>query len=153
MIRIITITCFVWIVSACHQQKPWEPNYDESKVPAYELPDPLVNPDGSAVAGAEDWERIRRPEILGLFERYVYGRVPDGTYSLASEVLSEREDALDGNRGPATGADGLDGAAEIGKGITGGQQALLIEKCRGFVGYARHPGSVKDPGIIFGRIC
>jgi hypothetical protein len=96
MIRIITITCFAWIAAACQQEKPWEPNYDESKVPAYELPDPLVHSDGSAVAGAGDWERTRRPEILGLFERYVYGRVPEGTYTLRSEILSEREDALDG---------------------------------------------------------
>ena len=49
-------------------------NYDESKVPPYEVPDPLVFADGDAVDRAS-WPR-RRAEILHLFERQVYGKMP-----------------------------------------------------------------------------
>jgi len=52
------------------------PNYDESKVPAYTLPDPLVCADGTLVNSAQTWFAKRRPEILRLFETHVYGRAP-----------------------------------------------------------------------------
>lgn len=51
------------------------PIEDESKVPPYTLPDPLVFADGSRVATAADWPR-RRVELIGLFEDQVYGRPP-----------------------------------------------------------------------------
>jgi hypothetical protein len=52
------------------------PNYDESKVPPYKLPDPLVMSDGTSVTGSAMWFEKRRPEILMLFETQVYGRSP-----------------------------------------------------------------------------
>ena len=52
-------------------------NYDEGKVPAYRLPDPLVAADGSAVREAAAW-RKRRLELLEVFSREVYGRTPAG---------------------------------------------------------------------------
>ena len=62
---------------AATAQRDFTPNYDEAKVPAYELPDPLVFADGRAVTGVGDWPR-RRAEILALFEQHVYGRTPGG---------------------------------------------------------------------------
>lgn len=53
------------------------PNYDESKVPAYTLPDPLVFEDGKPVKSAEDWSK-RRAELLKLFAEHVYGNTPVG---------------------------------------------------------------------------
>lgn len=55
-----------------------EPIYDESKVPPYVLPDPLVLADGGRVTDAATWTRRRRPELLRLFETHVYGRTPAG---------------------------------------------------------------------------
>ena len=52
--------------------------YDESKVPQYTLPDPLVLLNGKRVATAKDWTEKRRPELLKLFETYVYGRTMVG---------------------------------------------------------------------------
>lgn len=69
-------------------------NYDESKVPDYTLPDPLVYEDGSAV-DADGWRSKRRVEVLGLFERQVYGRTPSGDVSTRFEVIEEGE-ALEG---------------------------------------------------------
>ena len=39
-------------------------NYDESKVPTFTLPDPLVQPDGTRVTSAEQWQRVQRPRLL-----------------------------------------------------------------------------------------
>jgi hypothetical protein len=51
-------------------------NYDESKIPPYTLPDPLVSADGAAVRDAATWQAKRRPELLEVFAREVYGRTP-----------------------------------------------------------------------------
>ncbi len=50
-------------------------NYDESKIPAYTLPDPLTFNDGSTVASSDDWE-TRRSEIVQLFKDHVFGAMP-----------------------------------------------------------------------------
>ncbi len=51
--------------------------YDESKVPAYTLPDPLKTEDGKNVETPEQWFDIRRPELLALFEESMYGQIPE----------------------------------------------------------------------------
>jgi len=56
--------------------------YDESKVPQFTVPDPLIMLNGEKVTDANTWMQKRRPEILKLFETNVYGRnavdKPDG---------------------------------------------------------------------------
>ncbi|HCC56911.1 MAG TPA: acetylxylan esterase, partial [Solibacterales bacterium] len=39
-------------------------NYDESKVGTYTLPDPLVTESGKPVSTAQEWQNIRRPELV-----------------------------------------------------------------------------------------
>ena len=39
-------------------------NYDESKIPKYTLPDPLVMNDGTKVSTADQWRNKRRAEVL-----------------------------------------------------------------------------------------
>jgi hypothetical protein len=53
-------------------------NYDESKVLPYTLPDPLKLVDGTMVRDAATWRAKRRPELLEIFAREVYGRTPAG---------------------------------------------------------------------------
>lgn len=60
---------------------------DESQVPNYTLPDPLIMADGSPVTDAETWHTRRRPEILALFESQVYGRAPDLPKDLHAETF------------------------------------------------------------------
>lgn len=69
---------------------------DESKVPAYTLPDPLRMADGSRIADAEAWRTRRRPEILKLFEEHMYGRTPQGGPKVSFEVTSNDPSALGG---------------------------------------------------------
>jgi hypothetical protein len=69
-------------------RSPWGiwSNYDESKAGGYALPDPLVTNDGRRVTDAATWRNVRRPEILGLFEREIYGRTPRNTPRVTFEV-------------------------------------------------------------------
>ena len=64
------------LLTSAASTAPFEPNYDEAKVPAYTLPDPLVMADGTAVLDAKAWTEKRRPEILKLFAENVYGQTP-----------------------------------------------------------------------------
>lgn len=72
------------------------PNYDETKVPAYVLPDPLAMRDGTKVTDAATWREKRRPEILRLFEEHVQGRSPKLSGRIAFEVTSTDARALGG---------------------------------------------------------
>ena len=70
-------------------------NYDESKVPAYTLPDPLVMFDGRPVRTAADW-KARRAEILKTYEEDIYGRVPANAPKVRWEVASTDPNARAG---------------------------------------------------------
>jgi hypothetical protein len=60
-----------------NEQAPNHANYDESKANPYpNLPDPLAMNNGEKVTGSQMWWEKRRPEIVEMFEREVYGRVP-----------------------------------------------------------------------------
>lgn len=73
-----------------------ETNYDESKVPAHRLPALLRNSDGAKITTAEEWVKNRRPEILHLFEKFVYGKSPDTPANLAFSLVEQDTNALDG---------------------------------------------------------
>lgn len=51
-------------------------NYYESKVPAYQLPDPLTMLNGEKITEPRTWMALRRKEILELFRENIYGRAP-----------------------------------------------------------------------------
>lgn len=70
--------------------------YEESKVPKYTLPDPLLTCDGQRVTDAAVWRSHRRPEILALFEKYVYGKMPGRLEGMKFETRSVATDALNG---------------------------------------------------------
>jgi len=63
-------------------------NVDESKVPPYALPDPLLLKNGKAVHDAQAWWNLRRPELLQEFDREVFGREPENVPSVRWEVTS-----------------------------------------------------------------
>lgn len=66
------------------------PNYDESKIPPYTLPNVLSDADGKGIAQIGDWER-RKEEILDIFIKEVYGKSPewDGKVTV-TEVSSDK---------------------------------------------------------------
>jgi hypothetical protein len=64
-------------------------NYDESKANPYpDLPDPLTLANGKPVKSAKDWWKKRRPELVELFDREIYGRTPKETPTVKWEVRS-----------------------------------------------------------------
>ncbi len=74
---------------------------EESKVPQYILPDPLLALDGEEIENAEQWSEKRRPELLELFKENVYGDVPiermrQSNLATKSEVADKDENALGG---------------------------------------------------------
>jgi hypothetical protein len=73
-----------------------EPNYDESKVGSYTLPDPLVLSNGKKVTDVKTWKTKRRPEILSLFENHVYGKLPGKPPGMRFKVKSIEQGALNG---------------------------------------------------------
>jgi hypothetical protein len=64
-------------------------NYDEAKVPPYKLPELLVAANGTRIQSADQWTRIRRPELLKLYETEIYGKVPSNAPKVAWEVGAE----------------------------------------------------------------
>src|SRR5690606_22694266 len=80
------LAAFLCCISGAYAQQ-----YDESKVPAYTLPDPLQTLSGRQVRNARTWEKVRRPEVLRLFEDNVYGQMPRDFDSI--RFTTEREDA------------------------------------------------------------
>jgi hypothetical protein len=77
-------------------QEPADTNYDESKVPKYALPDPLVCFDGRSVSDAKTWRDVRRPEIVRAFAEHIYGRTPAFNTSLKFEVTANEANAMGG---------------------------------------------------------
>jgi len=61
-------------------------NYDEARAGEYRLPDPLVTGRGRRVSDSTTWWRVRRPEILELVSREIYGRIPAHTPPVHFEV-------------------------------------------------------------------
>jgi hypothetical protein len=97
MINVLRITAalslLLFLVIPVFSQSP---NYDESKVPAYTLPDPLVLSNGKKVGKSKTWKRQRRGEILRLFEQHVYGKSPGKPDNMRFEIKSVDPNALNG---------------------------------------------------------
>lgn len=98
--KLRTIGMYAAVFAAALALAPGTPhsqaNHDESKVPSYTLPDPLVCLDGLRVRDARTWRDKRRPEILALFEEHVYGRLPGKLPGMTFDERSVDEDALGG---------------------------------------------------------
>jgi hypothetical protein len=64
-------------------------NYDEAKANPYtKLPDPLLLNNGRRVVTKTTWFKQRRPELLELFSREIYGRVPANVPKVNWRVMS-----------------------------------------------------------------
>jgi len=98
-LRLVSITAppvLLWVALAPVSAQKSQFNYDESRVPVYRLPDPLLAADGTRIATAADWWARRRPEIVKSFEEQVYGRAPGRPERMTFQVRSVDRQALDG---------------------------------------------------------
>src|SRR5947209_20242108 len=61
-------------VDGMHPNAPNAVNYDEARVRPYVLPPLLTMRNGRPVQTAADWWSKRRPQLVELFDREMYGR-------------------------------------------------------------------------------
>ena len=71
-------------------------NYDESKVPDFELPDLLTTFDGREIKSAKEWETLRREEVLDFFTNNMYGKIPGELNIDTWEIVEEGTGAING---------------------------------------------------------
>lgn len=74
----------------------FEPNYDESKVPEFQIPDPMMTFSGETVKNSEEWNTKRRPELFNFFEENVYGKVPGILDNASFNIVEKNGAALNG---------------------------------------------------------
>ncbi|MBI1309763.1 acetylxylan esterase [bacterium] len=95
MCRALAVLCLLAVVESAFAQ-PAEFNYDEAKVPKFELTDPLTLLDGTKVTDAKTWTQKRRPELLRLFKENVYGTMPGVAADLWWKAFDSDANALGG---------------------------------------------------------
>ena len=96
MVKLLRITVTTSIsLCAIFPGLSQEVNYEESKVPAYTLPDLLIRADGTKITRPKEWKK-RRQEILWLFREHVYGVSPQKPEALRFELRSVDRNALNG---------------------------------------------------------
>jgi hypothetical protein len=72
--------------------KPNSANYDQAKANPYpKLPEVLETKSGTKVTTPEQWWKERRPEIVEMLEREVYGRIPANVPAVKWEVRETRD--------------------------------------------------------------
>ena len=111
------------------------------------LPALMVTKAGKRVTSAKDWWDVRRPELVELFDREVYGRMPKVTPKVSWTVANTTEETVAGvtmGKGAAGKADNS-GYPAIEVNIEG---ALTPKDARGPVPVVlnRSGGVVQPPG-------
>jgi len=86
----------VAVLGATFGQQSPAANYDEAKVSAYTLPDPLVFANGKPVRTANDWIKHRRAEVVELFAENMFGHSPQPPNTINYDVFDTDKNALGG---------------------------------------------------------
>ncbi|MDD4920728.1 MAG: acetylxylan esterase [Bacteroidales bacterium] len=74
-----------------------QPNYDELKANPYCFyPDPLITFDGKKVENARMWNKIRRPELVRVFEEELYGCIPVNVPDVYWKIIKDEKADLGG---------------------------------------------------------
>ncbi|HKI87386.1 MAG TPA: hypothetical protein VKA38_00070, partial [Draconibacterium sp.] len=87
----LTLFLAVQLVSA-----QFEANYDESKVPDFEVPNPLKTFSGKKIRNSKQWLKKRRPELLDFFTENVYGKIPGKLQIDSYKIMEQSDNALNG---------------------------------------------------------
>lgn len=88
------LMAWVAVPGAAREAKEYDKdlNYDEARLPAYDLPPLLISPEGRRITTVEEWFTLRRPQIMALFGNLVYGTVPEPTSPIEVSVERIRSD-------------------------------------------------------------
>lgn len=99
LLLLVFALCVSYNVAAqTYEGKFLEANYDESKVPEYDLPDVLSSFEGKSITTVEDWGNFRRPEIVDFFAQNMFGEVPTPTSPIKKsfKLISEDQSIFNG---------------------------------------------------------
>ena len=90
------VVAFVATAAGAREPKEYDKdvNYDEARLPKYDLPPLLLTAEGEKVTTPEQWRNVRRPQIVSLFSNLIYGRVPTPAYPIKTEYTVLKEDKL-----------------------------------------------------------
>lgn len=94
MKTLIHLSTLLFVCSMSFAQ--FETNYDESKVPQFEVPKVLTTFNNEKVTTSQEWIEKRKPELVNFFENQVFGKVPGDLDTITFKVLETDENALDG---------------------------------------------------------
>ncbi len=101
----ISIVVAIFLTCSLFAQTPTAPpaevagipvNYDEAKIAAYTLPNPLLLLNGKPVRDAKTWNQKRRPEIVRLYEENQFGRSPARPAGMSFDVFDKGTPVFDG---------------------------------------------------------
>lgn len=97
-LSILLFTIFAPMAFAQHKEIDSDINYNEARIPHYDLPELLVTSQGKTITTAEEWHAIRRPQIMSLFSNLVYGTTPtpESPLNVEFEVIKEDADFMKG---------------------------------------------------------
>jgi hypothetical protein len=87
MKQVLFLICVAFSAILLAAENVAPPNYDETKVPQFVLPDPLVMLDGRKADTAQMWIEQRRPELLKLFEENMYGKPTLAEIKMQAELF------------------------------------------------------------------
>lgn len=103
MLQLKRFTLLAFCILLCMMQSidvsaqlPPGTNVDESKVPPYVLPDPLLMSNSKTVKNEKEWNAIQRPYIYHLFEENVYGRYPTQPLPIHFKIRESSSNAVNG---------------------------------------------------------
>lgn len=91
----VTVMLAALNIATTAEAQPAGFNYDETKVPPYVLPDPLMMNDGTKVETADQWS-ARRAELYELFAREMFGQTPDLPVTVDFTIAEDNSDAFEG---------------------------------------------------------
>jgi len=95
LIRVCTfVACLALAFPSAAQRKETDKNvnYEEERVPNYDLPPLLVTAEGEPVTNPQQWRDVRRPQIISLFSNLIYGRVPEAQHPIETRFETVRTD-------------------------------------------------------------
>jgi hypothetical protein len=154
----LCVTAFVGLGAYPGSAQEPQANFDESKVGAYTLPDPLLSATGRKVVSSAQWNQDRRPELLRLFQTHVYGRVPHPSQPIRPSVRIRSQD----NQALAGSAVRREVTIQFSEKPDGPRMELLIylpkpagatQRAPAFLGlnFAGNNAIHHDPGIMLSR--
>ena len=91
-LKILAAAMFAALAALPLSAQKFKANYDESKIPDYQLPDILQKADGKGqISSSLEWLNFSRPRILSILENEFYGHKLPRPEKMKFEVVEESD--------------------------------------------------------------